>query len=85
MKTLLKFIPRHHWKNKVEIIPKELLNDTKYMHPKLQGLIFVKEGILSIEISICKSYHNCLLNKKMPKLALANGLWIGITPNSYQN
>jgi hypothetical protein len=82
MKTLLKFNPRHHWQNKVEIIPKELLNDTKHMHPKLQGLLFAKEGISATEIFICRSCHNCLLNNKMPKLALANGLWIGITPNS---
>jgi hypothetical protein len=52
------------------------------MHSKLQGLILAKEGILSTKISICKSCHYCLLNNKMPKLALANGLWIGITPNS---
>jgi hypothetical protein len=49
---------------------------------ELQGLVLPKEGILSTEISICKSCHNCLFNNKMPKLALTNGLWIGITPNS---
>jgi hypothetical protein len=52
------------------------------MHPGLQGIQFAKEGISSTKISTCKSCHNCLLNNKMPKLALANGLWIGITPNS---
>jgi hypothetical protein len=52
------------------------------MHPKLQGLVLAKEGSSSNENYICKSCHNCLLNNKMPKLALANGLWIGITPNS---
>jgi len=81
MKSLLKFNPRYHWQNKVENFPKELLNDTKYMHPKLQGLLLANEGISSIEISICNSCHNCLFNNKMPKFALANGLWIQITPN----
>ncbi len=52
------------------------------MHPESQGILLAKEGILSIEISICESCHNYLFNNKMPKLALVNGLWIGITPNS---
>jgi hypothetical protein len=52
------------------------------MNLELQGLLFAKEGILWTKISICKSCHNFLLNIKMLKLALANGLWIGITPNS---
>ncbi len=81
MKTLFKFNPKHHWQNEVEIIPKELLNDTKHMHLELQGLLLAKESILSTEISICKSCHNCLLNNKMSKLVLVNGLWIGISPN----
>jgi hypothetical protein len=46
MKTLLKFNPKHHWQNKGENIPKELLNDTKHMNLELQGLLFAKEGIL---------------------------------------
>jgi hypothetical protein len=78
MKTLLKFNPKHHWQNKVGIIPKELLNDTKHMHSELQGLLLTREGISSTEISICKSCCDCLLNNKMPKLALVNGLWIRI-------
>ncbi len=82
MKTLFKFNWRHHWQNKVEIIPKEWLNNTKHMHPQLQGLLLTKEGISSTKISICNSCHNCLLNNKMLKLALANKLWIGITINS---
>jgi hypothetical protein len=48
------------------------------MHSGLQGLLFRSEGISSIEIFICKSCCNCLLNNDMPKLALTNGLWIGI-------
>ncbi len=52
------------------------------MYLELQGLLFAKEGISLIGMSICKYCHNCLLNNKMPKLALVNGLWIGITPNS---
>jgi hypothetical protein len=82
MKTLHKFNRKHHWQNKVEIILKELLNNTKHMHMELQGLLLAKEGILSTEIFICKSCHNFLFNNKMPKLALTDGLWIGITPNS---
>jgi hypothetical protein len=82
MKTLFKFNPKHHSQNEVEIILKELLNNTKHMHTESQGVLLAKEGILSTEISICKSCHNCLLNNKMPKLVLVNGLWIGITPNS---
>jgi len=81
MKTLLKFNPKHHWQNKVEITPNELLNDTKHMHMELQRLVLAKEGILPTKISICKSCHNCLFNNKMPKIALTNGLWIGIRPN----
>jgi len=69
MKILLKFNPRHHWQNKIEFIRKELLNDTKHMHPELQGLLFTRESISPTEISICKSCHNCLLNNKMPKVA----------------
>ncbi len=82
MKTLHKFNLKHHWQNKVEIILKELLNNTKHVHLESQGLLLAKEGILSTKISICKCCHNCLLNNKMPKLVLVNGLWIGITPNS---
>jgi hypothetical protein len=55
MKILLKFNPKHHGQNKVGIIPKELLNDTKHMDLELQGLLFTREGILSIEMSICIS------------------------------
>jgi hypothetical protein len=68
MKTLLKFNPRHHWQNKVEIIPEELLNNTKHMHPKLQGLLFAKVfqqlkflyvGLVIIVYSIikCQNLH----------------------------
>jgi hypothetical protein len=78
MKTLFKFNPKHHWQNEVGIIPKELLNNTKHLHLELQGLLFTREGISSTEISICKCCCNCLLNNKMPKLTLPNGLWIGI-------
>jgi hypothetical protein len=48
----------------------------------LEGLLLSKEGISKIEIqfSICKLCYVCLKNKKMSKLALVNGLWIGIAP-----
>jgi hypothetical protein len=36
MKILLKFNPKHHWKNEVEIILEELLNNTKHMHLESQ-------------------------------------------------
>jgi hypothetical protein len=55
-------------------------------HPKLQGLLHAKKGISNIEynISICKICHASLNYKKMPKLTLANGLWIGDAPMMLQ-
>jgi hypothetical protein len=48
----------------------------------LEGLLLAKEGISNIElnISIFKTCHAYLNNNKMPKLALVNGLWIGVAP-----
>jgi hypothetical protein len=44
--------------------------------------VLLKEEISKIDnqFSICKLCYVCLKNNKMPKLALANGLWIAITP-----
>jgi hypothetical protein len=55
-------------------------------HPKLQALLRAKKGISNIEsnISICKICHTSLNYKKMPKLALANGLWIDDAPMMLQ-
>jgi hypothetical protein len=52
----------------------------------LQGPLLAKEGISNIEsnISICKTCHAYLTFNKMPKLALANGLWISIAPTILQ-
>jgi hypothetical protein len=52
----------------------------------LEGLLLAKEGISNIElnISICKTCHAYLNYNKMPKLAFANGLWIGVAPTMLQ-
>jgi hypothetical protein len=75
MKNILKFNPKHHISNDNNIVLQTLIKNTKHGHPKLEGLLLAKKGI-----SICKSYHACLNYNKMPKLALANGLWIGVAP-----
>ncbi len=48
----------------------------------MEGLLLAKEGISNIEsnISICKTCHAYLTFNKMPRIALATGLWIGVTP-----
>jgi hypothetical protein len=82
MKSLLKMNPIFHFKYDIELNPEELLNDTKHVHPKLEGLLLSNQGISTTkhQFSTCKTYYVSLKNNKMPKLALANGLWIGITP-----
>jgi len=81
MRNLLKMNLIFHFEYNIEFIPKELLNDTKHMHPKLEGLLLSNQGISTIEhqFSTCKTCYISFKNNKMPKLALANGLWIGIT------
>jgi hypothetical protein len=48
----------------------------------LEGLLLSNQDISTTEhhFSTCKTYYVSLKNTKMLKLALANGLWIGITP-----
>ncbi len=52
----------------------------------MEGLLLAKESISNIElnISICKTCHAYLNYNKMPKLSLANGLWIGVAPTMLQ-
>jgi hypothetical protein len=81
-KKLENINPKHHIPNDSDIVPQELVIDIKHVHPKLEGLLLAKVGISNLEckFSICKtSYIPSKLNK-MPKLALANGLWIGVPP-----
>jgi hypothetical protein len=51
------------------------------VHPELEGPFISNQGISTIEhqFSTCKTCYVSLKNNKMSKLALANGLWIGIT------
>jgi hypothetical protein len=48
----------------------------------LEGLLLSNQGISTTkhQFSTCKTYYISLKINKMPQLALANGLWIGITP-----
>jgi hypothetical protein len=48
---------------------------------------YLQEGISNIEsnISICKTCHAYLNYNKMPKLALANGLWMVLHQQCYKN
>ncbi len=52
------------------------------MHLELNGLLLAKRCISNIELkfSICTTCHTSIEHNKIPKLALANGLWIGIAP-----
>jgi hypothetical protein len=52
------------------------------VHLELNGLLLTKRGISNIKLnfSICKTCHTSIEHNKIPKLALANGLWIGTTP-----
>ncbi len=74
--------PIFHFKYDIKFNPKELLNYTKHMHPYLEGLLLSNQGIFTTkhQFSTCKTYYVSLKINKMPKLALANGLWIDITP-----
>jgi hypothetical protein len=77
--------PKFHLKYDIEFIRKELLNETKHMHLKLEGLLLSNQGISTIkhQFTTCKTCYISLKNNKMPKLALANGLWIGTTPKIF--
>jgi hypothetical protein len=48
----------------------------------LEGLLLSNQGISTTkhQFSTCKTYYVSLKINKMPKHALPNGLWIGITP-----
>jgi hypothetical protein len=50
----------------------------------LEGVLLSNQDISTIEhhFSTCKTRYISLKNIKMSKLALANGLWIGITPKN---
>jgi len=59
MRNLLKMNLIFHFEYNIEFIPKELLNDTKHMHPKLEGLLLSNQGISTIEhqFSTCKTCY----------------------------
>jgi hypothetical protein len=82
MKNLLKMNPRFHFEYNIKFIPEKLLNDTKHMHPELEGFLLSNQGISTTkhQFSTCKICYISSKNNKMLKLALTNGLWIGITP-----
>jgi hypothetical protein len=66
----------------LNFILEELIDDTKHVQQELNGLLLAKEGISTTKLQffICKTWYVSLKNNKIPKYALANGLWIGITP-----
>jgi hypothetical protein len=80
MKIILKMNPKHHFENEIKFIPYKLTGDIKHVHQELEGLLLSKEGISKIENQFFILCYVCLKNNKMPKLALANGLWIGVAP-----
>ncbi len=41
--------PKFHFEYDIEFIPKELLNDTKHVHPKFEGLLLSNQDISTIE------------------------------------
>jgi hypothetical protein len=49
MKNVLKMNPNFYFEYDIEFILKELLNNTKHVHPKLEGLLLPNQGLLSIE------------------------------------
>ncbi len=61
------------------MIPQELIINTIHIHLELEGLLLSKKNISKPKFSLCTICNYSIKNKKMPKLALANGLWIGIT------
>jgi hypothetical protein len=87
MKNLLKMNPKHHLLNYNKIILKELLLDTIHVHLELDGLLLAKKGISNTELKhfMSTTCYIFIQINKMPKLTLANGLWIGIAPKMLPN
>ncbi len=56
-KNLLKMNSKFHFEYDIEFILEELLNDTKHVHPELEGLLLSNQGISTIEhqFSTCKT------------------------------
>jgi hypothetical protein len=81
VKILLKPKPKHHVSNDYDTIPQELIMDTMHIHLELEGLLLSKKGISNNEpiFFLCTICNSSMKSNKMPKLAFANGLWIGIT------
>ncbi len=82
MKILLKLNPKHHVSNDYDMIPQELIIDTMHIHLELEGLLLSKKGISNNEpkFSLYTICNSSIKNNKMSKLALVDGLWIGIAP-----
>jgi hypothetical protein len=64
----------------MKFIPYKLTSDIKHVHQELERLLLSKEGISKMKNQFSILCYVCLKNNKMPKLALANGSWIGIAP-----
>jgi hypothetical protein len=59
MKKLFKMNPKFYFEYNIEFIPEELLNDTKHVHPKLEGLLLSNQGTSTTEhqFSTCKTCY----------------------------
>jgi hypothetical protein len=53
MKNLFKMNPIFHFKHDIKFNPKELLNDTKHVHLKLEGLSLSNQGISTTKHQFC--------------------------------
>jgi hypothetical protein len=49
MKNVIKMNPNFHFEYDIEFILEELLNNTKHVHPKLEGLLLPNQGVSTIE------------------------------------
>jgi hypothetical protein len=78
MKNLLKFNPKDHVSNDYDMIPQKLIINTMHIHLEFEGLLLSKKNIAELNFFLCTNCNYSIKNRKMPKLALANGLWIGI-------
>jgi hypothetical protein len=67
------------------MIPQGLTINTMHIHLELEGLLLSKTNILEPNFFLCTICNYFVKNKKMPKLPLANGLWIGITQITLPN
>jgi len=67
------------------MIPQELTIITLHIHLELEGLLLSKTNISERKFSLHIICNYSIKNKKMPKLALANGLCIGITQITLPN